>query len=355
MSVPNDCSALGCEVEVGSIELELKKLWEADQARTNASLINFAVYSEDTSSLAENSEIVREITREHACRAILIAVDRQQPVATMRSWVTAHCNIANGNKTVCCEQIAFHLTGRVSGRLSNTVFAHLHSDLPLIFWWQGELTNRFHPPLYSWIDRLLIDSSDWANPAEQFAKLTHVMAQRKPIIQDLSWTRTYHLRLSIAALFDAPLTQLAIPTINKVKITTSDKAAVSGQQLLAWMAEQCNWTIVKKQISPALPTRVYEFTHSQGGTIEASIETNGACAAIAKVEIDADNVKIIITHGLADQFLHLHLADNGHVIEQSAPADSSEIVGLVRDQLSRGSKNSLFRKIYPKFIEILNS
>ena len=56
MTVPSDCSQLGCEVEVGAIELELKRLWEADEARTNASLINFAVYSENASALADAHE-----------------------------------------------------------------------------------------------------------------------------------------------------------------------------------------------------------------------------------------------------------------------------------------------------------
>lgn len=355
MSVPNDCSALGCEVGVGSIELELKKLWEADEARTNASLINFAVYSENASSLTKNSEIVREITREHACRAILIGVDRQQPVVSTRAWITAHCNLANGNKTVCCEQLAFHLSGHVNGRLSNTVFAHLHSDLPLIFWWQGELTDRFCAPLYSWVDRLVVDSSDWANPSEQFGRLCEAVSQKKLVVQDLSWTRTYHLRLSIAALFDDPIAQSAIPAIKKIKIITSEKARISGLQLLAWIAVQCNWATAQELVALENTAGGYHFEHQHGGLVEAEVQTDGSCAAIARVEIDAGDVKIVITHETDEQFLHLHMSMNGHVIEQSAPADSSQIVGLVRDQLSRGGKNSLFRKVYPLFIEMLNA
>ena len=354
MSVPDNCSALGCEVEVGSIDLELKKLWEADQARTNASLINFAVYSEDVSALANNSEIVREITREHACRAILIGVDRDQPVASMRSWVTAHCNIANGNKTVCCEQLAFHLSGRVNGRLSNTVFAHLNSDLPLIFWWQGELTERFHAPLYSWIDRLVVDSSDWSNPKEQFSRLSDVMLKRKLVVQDLSWTRTYHLRVSIASLFDDPAAQAAIPSISKVRIITSQKSKVSGLQLLAWIAEQCKWAPAQQLLSVDSEGGGYQFESQSGKLIETSVLADESSAAIGLVEIEAGDVTMRVSQAKGASLLHLQLIANGHTIEQSAPADCSEVVGLIKDQLSRGGKNSLFRKIFPRFMTLLD-
>ena len=172
MTVPNDCSQLGREVEISQIEVELKRLWEADEASTNASLINFAVYSENAKALSQNSETVREITRQHSCRAILIGVDQEDSEVSMRAWITAHCNLMNGNKSVCSEQIAFHLTGQVSGRLSNTVFAHLNSDLPLIFWWQGELSERFNDRLYSLIQRLVIDSSETVKDRYKFSART---------------------------------------------------------------------------------------------------------------------------------------------------------------------------------------
>ena len=65
---------LGREVPVGSIDKELRKLWAEDEARTNASLMNLAVYSEEPGALEKNSAAVRELTAEHACRAILIGM-----------------------------------------------------------------------------------------------------------------------------------------------------------------------------------------------------------------------------------------------------------------------------------------
>ncbi|MEO1855903.1 MAG: glucose-6-phosphate dehydrogenase assembly protein OpcA [Rubritalea sp.] len=355
MTVPNDCSQLGREVEIAQIEVELKRLWEADEARTNASLMNFAVYSEDASALAQNSDTVRWITREHACRAILIGVDRAEPKVSMRAWITAHCNLMNGNKSVCSEQIAFHLGGRVSGRLSNTVFAHLNSDLPLIFWWQGELTDRFNGRLYSLIERLVIDSSEWSDPVDQFSRVAPAIQQHNMVVQDLSWTRTYHARLAIASLFDDPISQAAIPSIQKVRVSTSPEGRIAGLQLLAWFAAQCEWRKASELIISETVADSFHFEHKHGGTIEASVVTDNNSAAIGLIEIEAGDVKFTVSRSKGSSVLHVKMEGQGHITEQSAPADSEGVVGLVRDQLSRGGKNSLFRKIFPVFIELMKS
>ncbi|MGJ8671538.1 glucose-6-phosphate dehydrogenase assembly protein OpcA [Rubritalea sp.] len=353
MSVPNDCSILGKEVEIGEIDVELKRLWEADEARTNASLMNFAVYSEDSSALAKNSEMVREITREHACRAILVAVDRDDSEVGMRAWITAHCNLANGNKTVCCEQLAFHLAGRVSGRFRNTIFSHLQSDLPLIFWWQGELTDRLDDRIYSLIQRLVVDSGEWADPLEQFQRLSVPMLKDNLVVQDLSWTRTYHIRLAIASMFDDVHAQAAIESIRKVNIVTSPDCEISGIQLLAWISTQCGWVKANELLETQGSRGSYSLEHAHGGAIEAKVTTEEGSSPISLVEIIAGNVSLSVTRPVGDSLIHLSLDVGGHVSEQSTPADSVDSVGLMRDQLSRGGKNSLFRKVLPVFMELL--
>ena len=88
--------ALGKEVAIADVDKELHLLWEEDKASTNASLINLAVYSEQRGAIIKNSEHVQIITREHACRAILIGIDRNNPDASIRAWITAHCHLSHG-------------------------------------------------------------------------------------------------------------------------------------------------------------------------------------------------------------------------------------------------------------------
>jgi hypothetical protein len=65
-------ACLGTEVPLTKIDRALKELWESDVAKTRASLINFAIYSEDADSLTENNDLLAKITAENACRALMI-------------------------------------------------------------------------------------------------------------------------------------------------------------------------------------------------------------------------------------------------------------------------------------------
>ena len=79
--------------------------------------MNFAIYSEYPDTRAKNTEGIREITREHACRAMLIAgppCDSRTGVLGSRR--TANCTSRAGSKTVCCEQITFLLEGDMCSR-----------------------------------------------------------------------------------------------------------------------------------------------------------------------------------------------------------------------------------------------
>jgi hypothetical protein len=58
----------GLPVEIGRIDKELGKLWEAsDDTKTRASLINLVVYSEKEASLSSNTEVISAIAGKHAC------------------------------------------------------------------------------------------------------------------------------------------------------------------------------------------------------------------------------------------------------------------------------------------------
>jgi hypothetical protein len=81
----------------------------------------------------------------------------------VRAWITAHCQLGDGgNRHICSEQLAFLVRGCGHNVVANTLFAHVDSDLPLTLWWQGEFSGNWEPYLFTEIDRLMIDSSEWA-------------------------------------------------------------------------------------------------------------------------------------------------------------------------------------------------
>jgi glucose-6-phosphate dehydrogenase assembly protein OpcA len=350
---------LGREVPVGSIDKELRKLWAEDEARTNASLMNLAVYSEEPGALEKNSAAVRELTAEHACRAILIGIDRHAPEASIRAWITAHCHLSHGQKSICCEQIAFALTGKATGRLRNTVFAHLASDLPLIFWWQGELSPIFEDRLYSLVDRFVFDSSSWADPKASFATIADAVtnATRPLVVQDLAWTRSFQFRVSVASLFDDPPVLKALPEIDTVEIVHHPGDRVTALQMLAWLVVQTGWRdgmeLDLAVVRHGGGKQGFSFESAGGRLITATLVADEKSAALGLVRLSGGGVTVSVLREAGASHLVRRIEAPGHFVEAPGPLDPDDCAGLIGEQLARGGKNSLFRKVLPRFRELL--
>lgn len=338
------CPELGIEVPVGSIEKELRKLWEQDDAQTNATLMNLAVYCEDKGSLVTNSKIIQRLTSEHACRALLIEINGRSDAPSLRAWITAHCHMAGGKKSVCCEQVAFKLTGTVTGRFRNTVFAHLNSDLPLVFWWQGEISDVFTERLVSVMDRLIIDSSAWKNPAASFDLIDEAsQANGDLVLQDLAWTRSWQFRVGIAGLFDDPIAQAALPSAESVEIIHHPAHRNSALQMLAWISVQAGW----EGKGPS------EFKTKNGRTVTVTLQADEASAPLGKVKIKAGDVSVSVSREAGSAHVSRKIKSPAYVASSLSPADPDVDADLVALQLSRGGKNSLFQKILPRFRAML--
>src|SRR4051812_33509594 len=104
--------SLGMPVEIGKIARELKRFWDQNETATRASLINLAVYSEEPSSLEKNTQLIAQITQNHACRALVICASREANQDRLEAWISAHCHVGRaGSNQVCSEQISFLLEG----------------------------------------------------------------------------------------------------------------------------------------------------------------------------------------------------------------------------------------------------
>lgn len=340
---------LGQPVAIAEIDRELRKLWEADDAATNASLMNFAIYSEVASDLEKNSKAIQKLTRENACRAILIGMDRLSPEMSVEAWITAHCHLSDGAKSVCCEQISFLLKGKAIGRLRNTVFAHLNSDLPLVFWWQGELSDLFEERLYRLMDRVIVDSAEWSDVAAGFQKLADAVENSRCqiAVQDLAWTRTYHFRLGIASLFDDAAAEAMLPAISRVSIEAQSDHWTSVWMLIAWMGTQANWSFGRKTSDG------FQLMHSDGRTIEVLVIATADGPPLGRVTIESDDTEVTVARQRGKNHLELSLRAPHHEANQLTPADADSQVGLVAEQLSRGGKNSLFLQIRPLLFEMM--
>lgn len=331
------------EVKVSEIDHELHKLWEQDDARTNASLMNLVVYSERNGGLLENSRIINDLTRDNACRAILVEVCRDEETS-LKAWITAHCHLSHGMKSICCEQIAFRLTGRVTGRFRNTVFSHLNSDLPLVFWWQGGLSDVFTERLASVIDRLIVDSSMWTDPREEFARIQEAMEGNTGlVVQDLAWTRCWQFRVGIASLFDNAIAQASLDRIDTVRIRYSKGNYNTSLQILSWLAVQADWNHIGD----------FVFEAKNGSRIKAEVTESEESSPLGLVEFCSGKTRVRVSHEKGSTHLLREIVCGDYHVSSLSPADPEASEELVAQQLSRGGKNSLFLKVLPLFLQLL--
>jgi glucose-6-phosphate dehydrogenase assembly protein OpcA len=315
---------LGVETPINRISRSLSELWEGDEAKTRASLVNLVIYTEDPGGLPQASEFLEKIAAEHACRAMLLLALPQVQQPRARSWIQALCRPYQGKQAVCSEQITFILEGGDAAQVQNLIFAHLDSDLPLVVWWQADLTKNFEERFYSRIGTLIIDSSRWIDPARQFDALLAVKAENTDLdIRDLAWTRSHFMRTALASCFQDAAARQNLSKVRTLRITYLRGQRSTALLLAAWINKRLETSLeldlIEKDTGPALQCLVLEGAGVRG-----------------EVRRDCDS-----------RFIHVCSTCGGHSHQELLPADVDSDAELVNEQLSRYRGNSLYSAMLP--------
>lgn len=329
----------GLPVEIGRIDKELGKLWEeSDDTKTRASLVNLAIYTENAASVASNTELISEIADAHALRAILIIANPEAKEPLAKAWISAHCHLAGkGERQICSEQITFQLDGEMVGAMPSVVFSHLDSDLPLYFWRQGEFRKPLNEKLWSRVDRLIFDSADWNNVADQFSIVREIgnFTESNTILCDLNWTRLLGTRYALAQLFDHACVVAHRREIQKVSIKTAKK--LTGLFLLGWLAAQMGWkhqTLLGKE----------SFVSAEGITIEFEIEEVPG-EAISECSFVCKDARFEITREAGSSYYHARVfGDHSCEKPMLMNAGKSKQLDILLMELNRGGRHPLYSK-----------
>lgn len=341
-----DITRLGMEVPLARVDKALKELWDQDSAKTRASLINFAIYTEEASALAHNMELLESITAEHACRAILILNQPNAEPPRARAFINALCRPYQGQQVICSEQIAFLLDQGNAQSIQNIVFAHLDSDLPLIVWWQGTLTRDFDEHLYSRIDTLIIDSASWQNPSLELAALAAALNSETADfdVRDLSWTRSHFLRMALAGCFQDAYALAQIPSITTIEIAHAHGQRMTALLLGAWIADRLG----------GIPAEGLRFFRPDGSEILVQFQENEFGPALQSLAITGPQIRIRILRDADSDFVHLCTSCPGHENEETYPADVETEAELIGEQLSRAGGRTLYASIVPLLLRSLS-
>lgn len=328
--------SLGLPVEIGKVDRELKKLWdESGAAKTRASLINLAVYSEAPGSLPRNTKIISEITEDHACRAIVIGANPGATENRVEAWINVHCHVSRaGSKQVCSEQLSFLLEGPSAKLLPNIVFSQLDSDLPLYLWWQGEFSDPMDPQLWAWVDRVIYDSQSWSDFRAQMERVETAQADAKQriVLCDLNWTRLVQLRLAVAQFFDHPVSHKRFDEIDNVEIDFAPSYRSTALLLTGWLAAQLHWTIEEKTKGDAL-----SFRSDSGKTIKVSLQEK-AGEPIGRCAIRCGALEFRVAHAENVDLLDVAVGERSCRM----PAGENDPVRLMSEELMRGGPHRVY-------------
>ena len=321
----SDLDRLGLETPISRIDSALKQLWDGDEAKTRASITNLAIYTEDRCQLMADNELLDHVAAQHACRALLILSLPESQPQRARAWIQALCRPYQGKQVVCSEQISFVLEGGDAAQVQNIVFAHLDSDLPLVVWWQADLTKNFEEHFYSRIDTLIIDSSRWEDPARQFdALLTALNSEAGGFdVRDLAWTRSHFMRTALATCFQDATACHNLSKLQTIHITHLKGQRTAALLLAAWINQRLNsglkLELIEKDSGPALQELVLEGPDVRGEV---------------RRECESCFVKVSSTCG-------------GQTREELLPADVDTDADLVSELLSRFHGSTLYSSMLP--------
>ncbi|MBV8375404.1 MAG: glucose-6-phosphate dehydrogenase assembly protein OpcA [Verrucomicrobia bacterium] len=327
----------GMPVEVAEVNRSLQVLWEQEgDVLTRASLINFAVYSEAPDALSANTQLMEQVTHEHACRVILLAANPAASKQRVQAWISAHCHgTGAGARQVCSEQIAFLLDRSSPDLIRNILFSHLDSDLPLYLWWQGELSHQVDQQLWSWVDRFFFDSHSWREPVQQLTILRGSVASAgsRCVLCDLNWRRLIYLRLAFAQVFDHPWVAQQIDAIRDLEVTYHPEYWTTAILFICWVACQLGWELEQK------------------GDFECRFRSDKAGAPVfvrlkalpgpwighIKLRFDACYLQVD-WHG---DFLETTLQGESR-LRQILPAGGTTLAELVQEELARGGEHRTY-------------
>lgn len=326
----------GIEVEIPEIDHELKKLWdEGGGAMTRASLVNFAIFCEGVENMRPNTELISQITENHACRAILIVSDdKREKDDKVQAWISAHCHVGRaGAKQICSEQITFLLSADSHDLIPNIVFSHLDSDLPLYLWWRDEFPPVEDMPLLTWVDRLIMDSHRWDNCGQRLRELPGHLATlpERTTFRDMNWTRSLALRQTLARIFDHPDNMAELKSIRSIQLFHSPEYHSTAALLAGWLASRLGWTITANGATTA-----------DGAPVAIKI-SKGNGPAVNGCTIESDNATFGVTYDDKSKFLKAAIAfRDGRAYSFPRPAGNDDQRSLLDEELGKQSSDLIY-------------
>jgi glucose-6-phosphate dehydrogenase assembly protein OpcA len=248
---------------VSALERELARLRRSSGAHAKeqgvavarASVLNLVVFATREIHARRAAATIAELAARHPSRAIVIVVDRDRAGREPQLQMHCHLPLPGEAQQVTYEQILIRARGDADRRLASAVIPLLLPDLPVFLWWTE--TPPVDAPIFDellgLVDRLIVDSGDFARPDRTLARL-HAIARAghgRYGVTDFNWTRITPWRELVMQFFDVPAWRPFLDTITGIRVgfaVDADGREIHPSQALlfiGWLASRLGWTAVE--------------------------------------------------------------------------------------------------------------
>jgi glucose-6-phosphate dehydrogenase assembly protein OpcA len=280
-------------VDYNSIEQTLAELWRGEknegEAVTRAALWNVVAHASSSEHHTKASEVLGRASMAVPQRTIVIRTDPDGP-PEMVSWISANCHLLGAGKQVCSEEISIVAGGDRVDRVAPLVHALLIPDMPVAFWWVGDLPHEnaaYVRSLLGPADRLSVDSVHFDSP-DDLALVHRIGETTGTAPADLNWVRLDEWRAATASVFDPPEMRGRLKTLREIRINADvTDASYFGETVEAlffasWLIAQAGLGVDDSGNVPDLACSFEFRTAETRGLMRVDLEMDGSSACIER-------------------------------------------------------------------------
>jgi glucose-6-phosphate dehydrogenase assembly protein OpcA len=342
------------------------------RVRTRTSVLTLVVVAPTPETQQRALATVGALASQHPSRAVIVApVDPDGP-SRFEASISAACQIpARMTSEVCTEEIVLRVGGELAQHLASTVAPLLVHDLPVVLWWPDDVP--FESPvlreLVASSDRLFVDSSNFRDTGlERMVGMARTL-RNGFVIHDIAWMRLVLWRELFAGLFDHPLLQPELRTINGLRVDIARPGSVirlnRAVLFAGWVATMLDWKVTKplelgtdgiyhgafRTGKRDIPIEIRPVSAPAGGTLRTA-------GSLVRAEVDAGRTRSTLRVRVTRQSDHLlGTADwNGaQVARRAARQEVFEEMPFLAEALDRTGRDRVFEASLARAVKLTAS
>jgi glucose-6-phosphate dehydrogenase assembly protein OpcA len=209
-------TALGSIAEIER-ELGAQRMSESgDPMQRTSVMTHLAWVPEQWVEAAE--DVLAGLAERHPSRTIVL-VPEPDADDGLEARVEVDCYPVGEHRKVSMETIRLKLCGNRAQAPASVVAPLLLPDLPVFLRWRGlpPFGDRCFDQLVDTVDRLIVDSTEWAGLPEPYARLAKIFD--RVAVSDIAWARTSRWRPHLATLWPR------IADVSRVKVKGTEAQA----------------------------------------------------------------------------------------------------------------------------------